>query len=271
MAARILNAFTVDLEDWFCVGNMGEIFPPSVWDEQELRVKDSASRVLDMLARRGVRATFFALGWIAERAPELIRRISDAGHEIGLHGHDHRRVTSMSRAEFEDDARRALDAVSRAAPKAVISGYRAPSFSIVRDTAWALDCLASLGLRYDSSIVPLSGHPDYGWKGARPDIHRLRSGLVEVPVTPCLGGGYFRLFPLALSEWIARRANKRGRPAIFYVHPWEFDPGQPRIALPLVKRFRHYVNIDKTESRAEELLGAFRFGSIREVLAENGF
>ena len=271
MTARILNAFTVDLEDWFCVGNMENIFPPPTWDERELRVENSTSRVLDLLARAGVKATFFALGWVAERAPELIRRVSDAGHEIGLHGYDHRRVASMSRAEFEGDVRRTIDAISRAAPGAVISGYRAPSFSIASDTAWALDCLAALGLRYDSSVVPLSGHPDYGWRNARPDMHRLHNGLVEVPMTPCFGGGYFRLFPLALSEWIARRANKLGRPAIFYVHPWEFDPGQPRIALPSVKRFRHYVNLGKTESRAEKLLRAFRFGSIGEVLAENGF
>jgi polysaccharide deacetylase family protein (PEP-CTERM system associated) len=169
--SKILNAFTVDLEDWFCVGNMEGVFPPSSWDGLELRLEGPVALLLELLKKHGVKATFFVLGWIAERRPELVRKIYDAGHEIGLHSYQHRRVTSMDRESFEADLKRALEAVSKILPREAIAGYRAPSFSIVEKTAWALESLASLGLKYDSSIVPYQGHPDYGWKGARLEIH----------------------------------------------------------------------------------------------------
>ena len=212
------------------------------------------------------------LGWVAERYPELVREICAAGHEIGLHSCWHRRVTSMDRETFEADLQRAFDAVLAAGvPREAITGYRAPSFSIVEKTAWALEALASFGLKYDSSIAPFSGHPDYGWKDIPRTIHRLPQDIIEVPMTPGFGGGYFRLFPKALSGFIAKLANRRGDPAIFYIHPWELDPEQPRIGLPRLKYFRHYVNLDKTRPRLEWLLSEFRFGSIWEVLSENGF
>jgi len=280
MKTKILNAFTVDLEDWFCVGNMDGVFPPSSWRELELRIERPVECLLELLKKHEVRATFFVLGWIAERCPELVRKIYDAGHEIGLHGYEHKRVTAMDREAFEADLRRAFGALSKILPREAVVGYRAPSFSIVEKTAWALESLASFGLKYDSSIVPFSGHPDYGWKaggdtprGTHPWTRHCShgAGIIEVPMTPGFGGGYFRLFPYAVTKWIAERANRRGRPAIFYIHPWELDPEQPRIKLPLAKYFRHYVNLSKTKPRLERLLSAFRFGSIGEVLSENGF
>jgi polysaccharide deacetylase family protein (PEP-CTERM system associated) len=280
----ILNAFTVDLEDWFCVGNMEGVFPPSSWRELELRLENPVALLLELLKKHGARATFFVLGWIAERCPEVVRKISDAGHEIGLHGYEHRRVTSMDRDTFEADLSKALDALLAAGvPRDKICGYRAPSFSIVEKTAWALDVIASIGLKYDSSIMPVAGHPDYGWpRGRAPWTHYWHDkknapwtpycqGIIEVPMTPGLGGGYFRLFPYMITKYIVKRANRRGRAAVFYVHPWELDPEQPRISLPLTKRFRHYVNLDKTAPRLERLLSDFRFGAIEEVLSANGF
>ena len=271
VTSGILNAFTVDLEDWFCVGNMESVFPLSSWHERELRIERPVGCLLEILEKHGVRATFFILGWIAERCPELVRKIYDAGHEIGLHGYEHKRVTLMTREAFEADLRLAFDTVAGVIPREVIVGYRAPSFSIIEKTAWALEILVSFGLKYDSSIVPISGHPDYGWRNAPKEIHRLPAGIVEVPMTPCFGGGYFRLFPAFMSGLIAKNANKRGYPAIFYIHPWELDPEQPRIKLPFIKYFRHYINLSKTRSRLEWLLSEFRFGSIGDVLSANGF
>ena len=269
--SEILNAFSVDLEDWFCVGNMENIFPPSIWHEQELRIERPVAYLLELLKKHGVRATFFVLGWIAERRPELLRKIYDAGHEIGLHSYEHKRVTSMTRETFEIDLLRAFDAVSAVIPRECVAGYRAPSFSIVEKTSWALESLASFGLKYDSSIVPFSGHPDYGWKGFPEVINSLPQGIIEVPMTPGFGGGYFRLFPYVVTKQIVKKANRRGKPAVFYIHPWELDPEQPRINLPPTKRFRHYVNLKKTAPRLERLLSDFRFGTIGEVLNENGF
>jgi polysaccharide deacetylase family protein (PEP-CTERM system associated) len=177
----------------------------------------------------------------------------------------------MSREEFAGDLTRAVESVSRAAPGAAIAGYRAPSFSVARSTAWALDVIAPRGLRYDSSIFPAGGRTDYGWAGTPRCIHRLSNGLIEVPVTPWFGGGYFRLFPYGVSRHIIKRTNRLGLPAIFYIHPWEVDPKQPRIGLPLTKRFRHYVNLDKTLRRLDLLLSEFSFGAIGDVLDENGF
>ena len=270
--SEIMNAFTVDFEDWFCVGNMENVFPPSCWRQQELRIERPVAYLLELLKKHWVRATFFVLGRMAERCPELVREIYDAGHEIGLHGYDHSRVTSMTGETFEADLQRAFDAVAAAGvPREAIAGYRAPSFSIAEKTAWALEALASSGLKYDSSIVPFSGHPDYGWKGVPKKIHRLPQGIIEIPLTLGFGGGYFRLFPYFLTKRIARKANRGGRPAIFYIHPWELDPGQPRIKLSPTRRFRHYVNLSKTAPRLEKLMSDFRFGTITEVLRENGF
>jgi polysaccharide deacetylase family protein (PEP-CTERM system associated) len=274
----MLNAFTVDLEDWFCVANMESVFTFSDWSAQELRVEDSTSDMLALLNRHNVKATFFVLGWIAERCPGVVRKIYDAGHEIGLHGYNHARLTTFADKDDKnnqkrlcEDLQRSFDIVSKIVPRDAVAGYRAPSFSITEKTSWALETIASFGLRYDSSIFPASGHPDYGWAEVPPYIHRLPSGLSEVPMTPGFGGGFFRLLLYSLSRRIPRRKNRRGQPAIFYVHPWEIDPEQPRVALPWRKRFRHRVNLKQTLPRLDRLLSEFRFGTVGEVLSENGF
>ncbi|GHS88058.1 polysaccharide deacetylase [Synergistales bacterium] len=267
----IMNAFTVDLEDWFCVSNMERVFPLSRWGDCQLRVGESSTLILELLKKHGVRATFFALGWIAEHCPDIVRRIYEAGHEIGVHGYGHARLTGLGREEFKDDLARCVESVSRVVPEGTIAGYRAPSFSVTRRSAWALDVIASFGLRYDSSVFPVGGRTDYGWSGAARGINRPLCNLIEVPITPWFGGGYFRLFPYRVSRYIIKKVNKMGLPAVFYIHPWEVDPEQPRVRLPLTKRFRHYVNLDKTLHRLDLLLSEFSFGAIGDVLDENGF
>ena len=263
---EVLNAFSVDLEDWFCVANMEKVFPRDSWESIPLRVESSSRLLLEILESAGVKATFFVLGWIAERCPELIERIYEAGHEIAVHGYAHARIAALDPTDFEADLDRALDAVSRIVPRSAIRGYRAPSFSIMEKTSWALDVLASRGLRYDSSIFPAAGHPDYGWAEVSPEIHRLSNGLLEFPMTPGVGGGYFRLLPYFLTRRLIRRANNDGRPAVFYVHPWELDVEQPRVKLPATKRFRHYVNLRRTSARLRRLLSDFKFTTLSEVL-----
>ncbi|GHS93877.1 polysaccharide deacetylase [Synergistales bacterium] len=272
--STIKNAFTVDLEDWFCVSNMERIFPPPSWSARQLRVDDSANLILELLKKHGTRATFFILGWVAEQCPGVVRRIYEAGHEIGLHGYWHERVTNLRHEEFRDDLFRGIDIISKIIPRAAIAGYRAPSFSVTRRTSWALDVVSSFGFRYDSSIFPAGGRTDYGWGETPKRIHRLPDkpySLIEVPITPWFGGGYFRAFPYRVSRYIIKRANKRALPAIFYIHPWEVDPEQPRVKLPLLKRFRHYINLEKTLCRLDLLLSEFSFGAIGDVLDENGF
>jgi len=267
------NAISVDLEDWFCVRNLSGAIRAEAWGGCELRVSESARRVLDLFARYGTKATFFVLGWVAEQIPELIREIDRAGHEIATHGYSHMPVTQMSPEAFEEDLKRSLEIIKGLAGQAVL-GYRAPSFSIVGETMWAVEILAKHGIKYDSSIFPVSFHPDYGYKRVPLGPH-ARSGLVEFPLSvvsvggirfPCSGGGYFRLVPYAIFKCLVRMVNREGRPYVFYIHPWELDPGQPRLSLPLLKKFRHYYNLKKTEEKLERLLGDFNFAPIKEVL-----
>lgn len=279
-AARgeILNAFTVDVEDYFQVAALASAIDRGSWPQRESRVERNTGVLLDVLAESEVRGTFFVLGWIADRHPALIRRIAAAGHEIACHGFSHQLVYTQSADEFREETARSKRTLEDLTGQSVL-GYRAASFSITRQSLWALDVLIDLGFQYDSSIFPIR-HDRYGIPGAdpRPALLAAPSGrtLIEFPMSaarfagvavPVSGGGYFRLLPYALTRAGLRQINGRfGRPFTFYLHPWEIDPGQPRVPVGWLSRFRHYTNLDRCESRLRRLLGDFRFGAMREVL-----
>jgi len=273
--APIANAMTIDVEDYFQVSAMAPYIRRDEWDARECRVERNVERILALLQRRGAQATFFTLGWLAERYPQMVRRIVEQGHELASHGYGHERVSELDRARFRQDLVRAkgvLEDVSGAA----VRGYRAPSFSIdQRNRAWAFETLAETGHLYSSSIYPIK-HDHYGMPDAPRFAHRVEAGLLEVPPTtlragernwPSSGGGYFRLLPYAVSRWMIRHVNRSDRQsAVFYFHPWEIDPGQPRVAgIDAKTRFRHYVNLGTMERRLDRLLGDFRWGRMDEI------
>lgn len=275
----MLNALSVDVEDWFQVGAFETIIDKASWDGLVHRVERNTDAVMELFGEAGVKGTFFTLGWIAERYPQLIRRIVDAGHEVASHGWDHTRVFRMTSEAFAADLKRARAAIEDAAGTA-ITGYRAPSFSIDVRTPWAHAVLADAGYRYSSSVAPVV-HDHYGWPEAPRFAFRplADSNLIELPVTTVRlrgrnfaagGGGFFRLFPYPLSQWAIGRVNGRDRrPAIFYFHPWEIDPGQPRVAAaPLKSRFRHYVNLAKMSPKLKKLLRDFEWGRTDEVAVQ---
>jgi polysaccharide deacetylase family protein (PEP-CTERM system associated) len=266
----VRNHLTIDLEDWFCVSNFDAMIRRADWDSCEFRVADSTRRLLELFDRRGTKATFFVLGWVAERDPDLIREVAAAGHEIACHGYGHQRLTQLDAERFDQDLGRALTLL-RGLVDAPVVGYRAPSFSLTKQTMWAVPVLRKHGIRWDSSVFPFGAHPEYGIADAPLVPHRLADDLVELPMTcveiggrrvPCTGGGYFRLYPYQLSAALIRRCNREGRPAIFYAHPWEFDPDQPRMPLPPLKRFRHYNNLERTLDRLDRLLVDFEWGPL---------
>jgi len=274
----VLNAFSVDVEDYFQVGAFERHVPRQDWNRLEPRVERNTRRLLDLCNEHGVKGTFFVLGWVAERWPGLVRDIRDAGHELGTHGQDHRRVTTLTPPQFREDVRRSKGLIEDAAGTEVI-GYRAPNYSIVRETMWAMDVLMEEGFRYDSSIFPIRhdryGIPDFP-RFPRPVRGSNGSSLHEVPIStvrlagmnlPFVGGGYLRQFPMSFIRWGMRRLNRiERRPAVLYIHPWELDPEQPRFRVPFLTGVRHYRNLHLTESRLAELFGAYRFTTIREVL-----
>jgi polysaccharide deacetylase family protein (PEP-CTERM system associated) len=278
----IVNAFSVDVEDYFQVAALAPAIPRESWATRESRVERNTGVILDLLAERGIRGTFFVLGWIAERHPGLIKRIAAAGHEIASHGYSHQLIYDQSPAEFREETVRSKRLLEDLCGQAVI-GYRAASFSITRRSLWALDMLAELGFRYDSSIFPIR-HDRYGIPGASPDPGPVRtpSGatLVEFPMSaarflgikvPVSGGGYFRLLPYAVTRRGLRQINdSRDRPFTFYLHPWEIDPEQPRVEVGRLSRFRHYTNLHRCEARLRQLLGEFRFAPMSEVLHGRG-
>ena len=273
-APAITNALTIDVEDYFQVSAMAPYIRRSEWDSRECRVERNVERILALLAGHDTRATFFTLGWVAERYPQLVRRIVDQGHELASHGYGHERASDLDRAAFREDivrAKRLLEDIGGVA----VQGYRAPSFSIGHGNLWAFDTLQETGHRYSSSIYPIR-HDHYGMPDAPRFAHPRADGLVEIPVTtlrlrgrnlPSSGGGYFRLLPYALSRWMIRRVNADdGMPAIFYFHPWEIDHGQPRVeGIDLKTRFRHYVNIDRMERRLQQLVQDFRWGRMDDI------
>jgi polysaccharide deacetylase family protein (PEP-CTERM system associated) len=274
LAPAITNALTIDVEDYFQVSAFAPYIRRQDWDARECRVERNVERILAMLEQGQVKATFFTLGWVAERYPALVRRIVQGGHELASHGYGHERVSDLSPEAFSQDIRRAKALLEDLGGVAV-QGYRAPSFSIGTGNLWAFDQLARAGYRYSSSIYPIK-HDHYGMPDSPRFAYRVGAGLLEIPVStvrigsrnlPSSGGGYFRLLPYALSRWMLRRVNQQDRePAIFYFHPWEIDVGQPRIAgISAKARFRHYVNIDRTEARLNHLLQDFRWGRMDEI------
>jgi polysaccharide deacetylase family protein (PEP-CTERM system associated) len=274
----LLNAFSVDVEDYFQVGAFEKACPRERWGSFEPRVERNTRRLLDLCAKHGVQGTFFTLGWVAERWPDLVRDIRAAGHELGTHGQDHRRVTTMTPAEFREDVRRSKRTIEDVAGVQVI-GYRAPNYSIVRETMWAMDILLEEGFRYDSSVFPIR-HDRYGIhdfpRFPRPVRGSNGSALQEFPIStvrlggmnlPFVGGGYLRHFPLSFIRWGMRRLNGfERRPAIVYIHPWELDPEQPVQDVRWLTRVRHYRNLDRTEDRLAKLFSEYHFASCREVL-----
>jgi len=273
----MLNALTIDLEDYFHVTAFDGPEKRRHWDQFESRVCRNTGRMLRLLASSSTTATFFVLGWVAERYPDLVARVREAGHEIASHGYSHRLVYDMTPAEFREDLRRARRAIASACGVEV-RGYRAPSFSITERSLWALDVLVEEGYAFDSSVYPVHHHR-YGVPGAPRHAHQLArpSGwLVEVPPStmrlcgvtlPVAGGGYFRLYPYALTRRAIHDLNTvEHQPAVVYVHPWEIDPLQPRQAGSLVNRFRHSVNLDRTESRLSRLLRDYAFGPLSTAI-----
>jgi polysaccharide deacetylase family protein (PEP-CTERM system associated) len=268
---RIINAMSVDVEDYFQVSAMAPYVARSEWDSIPCRVARNVDRLLALFKQHDVHATFFVLGWIAERYPEVVQRIVASGHELASHGYAHLRATDQTPEEFFTDIVRAK-AILEGISDVAVRGYRAPSFSIGNTNPWAFDCIVKAGYLYSSSVYPIK-HDHYGIPDAPRFPYRPRNGLVEVPITtvqvfgrnlPAGGGGYFRLSPYALSRWAIRTINEReGRPAIFYFHPWEIDPEQPRIREAGLKtRFRHYLNLGRMESRLKRLTSDFRWDRI---------
>ena len=273
-AGPAVNALTVDLEDWYHVCGTRETFSPLQWDAYESRVTRNTHTILSLLGRRGVRATFFVLGYVAEREPELIRAIAREGHEVATHGHFHRRIFEMSPAEFEADLARSLDAISAAVAGTVV-GYRAPEWSIRPHTTWAFPILRKHGILYDSSMVPLTRMGDRSFPRLPCRLATAYGEIAEFPLTtvrcfgenlPFTGGLPMRLAPYFYILSSIRRLNERGHPALVYVHPWEFDSEQPKIKLPWSRRFMHYFNLAATPRKFAGLLEHLRFASVREVL-----
>ena len=272
--ARLTNALTIDVEDYFQVSAFAPYIRRDGWDARECRVERNVDRILALLAERDVKATFFTLGWVAERYPQLVKRIVQSGHELASHGYGHERASDLDRAAFTEDVTRAKALLEDLGGRPVL-GYRAPSFSIGHGNLWAFDVLARAGYRYSSSIYPIA-HDHYGMPDSPRFAYRLANGLLEVPVTtlrvggrnlPSSGGGYFRLLPYAVSRWMIGRVNRADQEAaVFYFHPWEIDAGQPRIAgIGAKTRFRHYVNISRMEGRLQALLRDFRWGRMDHI------
>jgi polysaccharide deacetylase family protein (PEP-CTERM system associated) len=273
-----MHVLSIDVEDWFQVESYAHAIPPARWPRCELRVADNVFRLLDLLATADVRATFFVLGWVAERLPDLVRALAEAGHEVASHGWSHTPIWRLDEAAFYDEVSRSRALLQQLSGQQVI-GYRAPTCSVTRSTLWALPLLRRAGYCYDSSIFPVY-HDRYGIPDAPTGLHRREEGIWELPLSvlelgglrlPVAGGGYFRLYPLWLTRWAMRRLERADRPAVVYLHPWEFDPDQPRVdGLGVVGALRHRVGIPSNVGKLGHLLREFRFAPARTVLERLG-
>ena len=272
----IINGLSVDVEDWFQVGAFENVIERDDWDGIKTRVENNIDRILDLFAEADVHATFFTLGWVAKRHPAMIRRIAEAGHEVASHGYDHARVFTFDRKTFAEDIRIAREIIEDCSGQKV-TGYRAPSFSIDQRTPWAFMELAEQGYIYSSSVAPVA-HDHYGW----PEAPRFAfkpipwADIVELPVTTAIlggrrvaagGGGFFRVLPYAFSRWAIRQVNRREeRPAVFYFHPWEVDPDQPRVPnAPMRSKLRHYTGLEQMAGKLRDLVHEFRWGRMDMV------
>ena len=277
MSRTVRHHFTVDVEEYFQVSAFERAVPRAAWEGLAARTPALVPRLLELLARHEARGTFFVLGWVAQRHPALVKDIQRAGHEIASHGWDHARVRTGGWVEFRESVRRSKRALEDLTGAAV-RGFRAPSFSITPGREWALDVLIEEGYDYDSSLFPIR-RPGYGYPGAAPDPHWLErpaGRVAEIPPTtlhccgvrlPAAGGAYFRILPYALTRAAFRACERRGTPGTFYIHPWEIDPAQPRLAAPWHARLRHYTGLARTLPRLQRLLADFRFTSIAETVA----
>jgi polysaccharide deacetylase family protein (PEP-CTERM system associated) len=272
----VVNALSVDVEDWFQVGAFEKVIDRRDWDSLEHRVEANTDKVLALFDAGNVKATFFTLGWVAERYPALMRRIVEAGHEIASHGWDHQRVFTMGPEQFRADLARARATIEDASG-AKVTGYRAPSFSIDTRTPWAHQVLAEEGYLYSSSVAPIR-HDHYGWADAPRGAYRPVSDadLIEVPITIArvvgkevtTGGGFFRLLPGSITSTAVSAANREARPAIFYFHPWEIDPAQPRVAnAPLRSKLRHYARLGAMSGKLETLIAGHEWGRMDHIVA----
>jgi len=279
MNSAIKNVLTIDVEDYFHVAALSKSIKQEEWNTISPRVENNTHQLLDLFDEHNVKATHFVLGWVAERFPELVREIDNRGHEVASHGYSHQLVYTQAPTLFESETRDSKNLLEDIVGKPV-QGYRAASYSITRKSLWALDILADLGFKYDSSIFPVV-HDRYGIRGSPEFPHILetpnKSTLVEYPLStfrimgqsiPVAGGGYFRLYPYWLSRFFYRKINQQAAPFVFYLHPWEIDPDQPRVDANLLSRFRHYNNLDKGYQRLSRLLSDFSFITMHEKLDE---
>lgn len=277
----IENALTVDVEDYFHVSALAETIDPSNWAQFQLRVETNTHRLMDLFDEYQVKATFFVLGWVAEHAPGIARQIAARGHEVACHGYSHQLVYNQSPEIFKQETHRSKHLLEDQV-QAPVHGYRAASYSITKQSIWALDILAEAGFSYDSSIFPVR-HDRYGIPDAPEHPYRVETpagnSLVEFPLStakylgyrlPVAGGGYFRIYPYQLTRAGLNQVNRRGKPFIFYLHPWEIDPEQPRVEVKWLSRFRHYHNLDKCEQRLRRLMQDFKFTTTRNVLENLG-
>tara|TARA_R110000851_G_scaffold8526_3_gene32842 strand:- start:486 stop:1391 length:906 start_codon:yes stop_codon:yes gene_type:complete len=277
----ISNALTIDVEDYFQVAALAEAVDRKDWHDMEYRVEANTDRLLSVLGDHNTKATFFTLGWVAEKSPALVRRIHDAGHEVASHGYSHQLIYKQTPEVFREETRRSK-AILEDIIGEPVTGYRAASYSITAQSRWALDILCEEGFTWDSSIFPVH-HDRYGMPGTPRWPHRLKtdngSEIAEFPLStlklpgytlPIAGGGYFRLFPYWFSQWGLGSINRMGKPFVFYLHPWEIDPGQPRLDVKWFSRFRHYNNLEVCEQRLVNLLKRFRFTTMSDVLVEQG-
>lgn len=275
-SATVVNAMTVDVEDYFHASAFDRTVARASWDQLESRVVANTRRLLQLFHERNVRGTFFVLGWVADKFPSLVREIANHGHELASHGYHHQLVYMLTPEQFREDVHRSKNTIEQIAGVKV-RGYRAPSFSIVKQSLWALDVLIEEGFAYDASIFPIR-HDRYGIPDAPRQAHviqRSAGSIVEVPSStvragqanyPIGGGGYFRLFPYALTKWGITQVNDEGQPAVIYIHPWEIDPEQPRLPASMTTHFRHHVGMNTTIEKLTKVIDDFAFGPIRDVL-----
>jgi len=282
MYIKMNNAMTVDVEDYYHVSAFADVISINDWDNYESRVERNTRNLLELFLKYNIKSTFFVLGWVAEKNPELIRNIAREGHEIASHGYSHQLIYNQTKEKFREETIRSKNILEDIIQQPV-KGYRAASYSITNKSNWALDILAETGFEYDSSIFPVR-HDRYGIPDAPkiPHLIKTSSGntIIEYPLStinifsyslPVAGGGYFRLYPYVITKYALKTINRKNIPFVFYLHPWEVDPEQPKIDASLLSRFRHYNNLRKTESRLKKLLSDFKFDTISNILKQYNF